>query len=67
MVDIEEQMTHFPPVSNNSKIDKINERVIFNIKHLTAENGFLGVRGVGSKQGEFYNCPNSRNSFQHIH
>ena len=22
---------------------------------------------VGSKQGEFYNCPNSRNSFQHIH
>ena len=53
MVDIEEQMTHFPPVSNNSKIDKKNERVIFNIKHLTAENGFLGVRGVGSKQGEF--------------
>ena len=22
---------------------------------------------AGSKQGEFYNCPNSRNSFQHIH
>ena len=68
MVDIEEQRTHFPPVSNNSKIDKINERVVFNIKHLEAENGFLvGGGDVGSKQGEFYNCPNPRNSFQLIH
>ena len=48
LVDIEEQRTHFPPVSNNSKIDKINERVVFYIKHLAAENGFL-KRGA-SKQ-----------------
>ena len=67
LVDIEKQRTHFPPVSNNSRIDKINERVVFNIKHLAAENGFLMGGGVGSKQGEFYNCTNSRNSFQHIH
>ena len=46
MVDIEEQRTHFPPVSNNSKIDKINERVVFNIKHLAAENGFVVVVGM---------------------
>ena len=49
MVDIEEQMTHFPPVSNNSKIDKINERVVFHIKHLAAENGFLGWEWGASK------------------
>ena len=36
------------PVSNNSKIDKINERVFFYIKHLVAKNGFL--EGLGSKQ-----------------
>ena len=46
LVDIEEQRTHFPPVSNNSKIDKINERVVFNIKHLAAENGFVVVVGM---------------------
>ena len=50
LVDIEEQRTHFPPVSNNSKIDKINERVVFNIKHLEAENGFLvGGGGCGEQ------------------
>ena len=31
----------FTPVSNNSKVEKTNESVLFYIKHLAAENGFL--------------------------
>ena len=31
----------YPPVSNNFKVEKTNERALFYIKHLAAENGFL--------------------------
>ena len=33
------------PVSNNSKVDEINERAVFYTKHQAAENGFL-IRGA---------------------
>ena len=38
----------YPPVSNNSKVEKTNERALFYIKYLAAENGFLS-RGANKE------------------
>ena len=41
MADIEEQRTHLSHVSNNLKVEEINEKAAFYIKCQAAENGFL--------------------------
>ena len=48
LVDIKEERTRLSSCLNNSKVEKTNERALFYIKHLAAENGFL--RRGGSKE-----------------
>ena len=66
LVDIEEQRTHLSSCLKQLQNRQDKWKSSFSHQTSGSREWIPGV-GVGSKQGEFYNCPNSRNSFQHIH
>ena len=64
LVDIEEQRTHL--FSCLKQLENRRDKSKSSFLHQMSSSREW-ISEAGSKQGEFYNCPNSINSFQHIH
>ena len=64
LVDIEEQRTHL--FSCLKQLENRRDKLKSSFLHQMSSSREW-IPEAGSKQGEFYNCPNSINSFQQIH
>ena len=65
LVDIEEQRTHLSSCLKQLQIRQDKWKISF-LYQISGSREWIPA-GVGEQAGEFYNCPNSGKSLQHIH